>query len=138
VLKGLNQDARWTTDVGNAFLAQQADVMAAVQRLRASAQANGRLTSTPRQTVSTETQGGQPAIVIQPANPDVVYLPTYDPSYVWGPLVEGSCPPLYYPMCGYGRGPGIDLGFWGGWGSGPNWFGGHNIHRQRLLPPPWI
>jgi Protein of unknown function (DUF3300) len=60
-------------ELGNAFLAQQADVMAAVQRLRASAQANGRLTSTPQQTVTTETQGGQPAIVIQPANPDIVY-----------------------------------------------------------------
>ena len=124
VLKRLNQDVRWTTDLGNAFLAQQADVLAAVQRLRASAQANGRLTSTPQQTVSTETQGGQPAIVIQPANPDVVYVPTYDPSYVWGPPVEGSYPPLDYATYGYGWGPGIDLGFWGGWGWGPNWFGG--------------
>src|SRR5215472_7384290 len=85
VLKSLNQDVRWTTDLGNAFLAQQADVMRAVQRLRASAQANGRLKSTPQQTVSAETQGGQEAIAIQPANPDVVYVPTYDPSYIWGP-----------------------------------------------------
>jgi hypothetical protein len=124
VLKRLNQNIRWTTDLGNAFLAQQTDVMAAVQRLRASAQANGRLTSTPQQTVSTETQDGQPAIVIQPANPDVVYVPTYDPSYIWGPPVEGSYPSLYYPTYGYGWGPGIDLGFWDGWGWGPNWFGG--------------
>src|SRR5258708_39739429 len=97
--------------------------MAAVQRLRASAQANGRLTSTPRQTVSTETQGGQPAIVIQPANPDVVYVPTYDPSYVRGPPMEGSYPPLYYQMCGFGMGPSIDIGFWCSWGSGPYWLG---------------
>jgi hypothetical protein len=127
VLKRLNQDIRWTTDVGNAFLAQEADVMAAVQRLRASARANGRLTSTPQETVSTETQGGQPAIVIQPANPDVVYVPAYDPAYVWGPPVGGSYPSLYYPTYGFGWGPGIDLGFWGGWddwGWGPNWFGG--------------
>jgi hypothetical protein len=127
VLKRLNQDIRWTTDLGNAFLAQEADVMAAVQQLRASAQANGRLTSTPQQTVSTETQGGQPAIVIQPANPDVVYVPAYDPAYVWGPPVGGSYPSLYYPTYGFGWGPGIDLGFWGGWdgwGWGPNWFGG--------------
>lgn len=145
VLKRLNQDIRWTTDVGNAFLAQEADVMAAVQRLRASARANGRLTSTPQETVSTETQGGQPAIVIQPANPDVVYVPAYDPAYVWGPPVGGSYPSLYYPTYGFGWGPGIDLGFWGGWdgwGWGPNWFGGtifvdndffhrHGFHGDR-------
>jgi hypothetical protein len=145
VLKRLNQDIRWTTDLGNAFLAQQADVMAAVQRLRASAQANGRLASTPQQTVTTETQSGQPAIVIEPANPDVVYVPTYDPSYIWGPPMEGSYPPLYYPTYGYGWGPGVDLGFWGGWndwGWGPNWFGGsvfvndfffhrHGFHGDR-------
>jgi hypothetical protein len=124
VLKRLNQDVRWTTELGNAFLAQPTDVMAAVQRLRASAQANGRLTSTPQQTVSTETQNGQPAIVIQPANPDVVYVPTYDPAYIWGPPVFGSYPSLYYPTYGLGWGPGIDLGLWGGWGWGPNWFGG--------------
>jgi len=124
VLNRLNQDIHWTTDLGNAFLAQQTDVMGAVQRLRASALANGRLMSTPQQTVSTETQDGQPAIVIEPANPDVVYVPTYDPSYVWGPPVEGSYPSLYYPTYGYGWGPGIDLGFWGGWGWGPDWFGG--------------
>jgi hypothetical protein len=145
VLKRLNQDIRWTTDVGNAFLAQEADVMAAVQRLRASARANGRLTSTPQETVSTETQGGQPAIVIQPANPDVVYVPAYDPAYVWGPPVGGSYPSLYYPTYGFGWGPGIDLGFWGGWdgwGWGPDWFGGtifvdnfffhrHGFHGDR-------
>ena len=142
VLKRLNQDIHWTTDLGNAFLAQQADVMAVVQRLRASAQANGRLTSTPQQTVSTETQGDQPAIVIQPANPDVVYVPTYDPAYIWGPPVLGSYPSLYYPTYGLGWGPSIDLGLWGGWGWGPDWFGGtifvdndffhrHGFHGDR-------
>jgi Protein of unknown function (DUF3300) len=131
VLNRLNQDIRWTTDLGNAFLAQEPDVVAVVQRLRASAQANGRLTSTPQQTVSTETQAGQPAIVIEPANPDVIYVPAYDPAYVWGPPVWGYYPSLYYPAFGFGWGPGINLGFcfggwggWGGWGWGPNWFGG--------------
>jgi hypothetical protein len=104
--------------------------MAAVQRLRVSAQANGRLTSTPQQTVSRETQDGQPAIVIQPANPDVIYVPVYDPAYIWGPPLWGYYPSLYYPAFGFGWGPGINLGFcfggwngWGGWGWGPNWFG---------------
>jgi hypothetical protein len=130
VLNRLNENVGWTRDLGNAFLAQEADVMAAVQRLRASAQANGRLTSTSQQTVSTDTQSGQPAIVIQPANPDVIYVPVYDPAYVWGPPVVGYYPPLFYPAFGFGWGSGINLGLcfsswggWGGWGWGPNWFG---------------
>jgi uncharacterized membrane protein YgcG len=136
VLARLNQDIRWTTDLGNAFLAQQADVMAAVQRLRSQAQANGKLSSTPQQQVTTETQNGQQAIQIQPVDPGVIYVPTYNPEWVWGPPVFGYYPPLFYPPIGVGFGfyPGIDLGFyfgggwglWGGfgWGWGPNWFGG--------------
>ncbi|HYK88960.1 MAG TPA: DUF3300 domain-containing protein [Acidobacteriota bacterium] len=132
-LAKLNQDIRWTTDLGNAFLAQQADVMNAIQRMRGRAQTNGRLTSTPQQTVTTEDQGGQQAIVIQPANPQVVYVPVYDPAYIWGPPVYGYYPPLYYPWFGFGFGPGFDLAFcfggwggWGAWGWGPSWFG-HTI-----------
>jgi uncharacterized membrane protein YgcG len=134
VVRTLNQDVQWTTALGNAFLAQQADVMAAVQRMRARARANGRLSSTAQQTVTTETQGGQSAIDIAPADPQVIYVPVYNPVYVWGPPVWGYYPPLYY---GYGFGfyPGINIGFffggWGGWGWsgwgwgwGPNWFGG--------------
>jgi len=136
VLARLNQDIRWTTDLGNAFLAQQADVMAAVQRLRATAQANGKLAPTPQQQVTTETQNGQQAIQIQPVDPGVVYVPNYNPEWVWGPPAYGFYPPLFYPAIGLGFGfyPGIDLGFyfgggwglWGGfgWGWGPNWFGG--------------
>jgi len=75
VLTRLNQDIRWTTDLGNAFLAQQADVMHAVQDMRAKAQANGKLQTTPQETVTTQTQNGQSAIVIQPPDPEVVYVP---------------------------------------------------------------
>jgi hypothetical protein len=134
VLNRLNQDVRWTTDLGNAFLAQESDVMAAVQRMRASAQANGRLTSTAQQTVNTETQDGQQAITIQPANPDVVYVPSYDPNYVWGPAAAGYYPSLIYPAYGFGWGPGIDLGFgFGGWGWGPSWFGGSVIVNNNFF-----
>jgi hypothetical protein len=126
----LNQDIRWTTDLGNAFLAQQADVMNAVQQMRGRAQGNGKLYSTQQQTVTTETQGGQQAIIIQPANPQVIYVPSYDPFYVWGPPVYGYYPPLYYSGFGFGFGWGFNLGFcfnnwggWGGWGWGLNWFG---------------
>ncbi len=129
-LARLNQDVRWTTDIGNAFLSQQADVMSAVQRMRARAQANGKLTSTPQQTVTTQEQSGQQAVVIQPASPQVIYVPSYDPVYVWGPPVYGYYPSLYYPSYGFHFGFGFDLGFcfggwggWGYWGWGPSWFG---------------
>jgi hypothetical protein len=135
VLTKLNQDIHWTTDLGNAFLAQPADVMAAVQRMRARAEANGKLQSNQQETVTTQTQNGQQAIEIQPADPQVIYVPYYDPSYVWGPPLWGAYPGLYYPSYGWGWYPGIRIGLffggwggwgWGGWGWGwgPNWFGG--------------
>jgi hypothetical protein len=131
VLTRLNQDVQWTTDLGNAFLGQQTDVMAAVQRLRARAQANGKLRTTPQENVTTETQNGQSAIAIQPADPQVVYVPTYDPNYIWGPPAWGYYPSLFYPTYGFGFGFGIPFGGfyagWGGWGGygwGCNWFGG--------------
>jgi uncharacterized membrane protein YgcG len=132
VVARLNQDVRWTTDLGNAFLAQQADVMNAVQRMRARAQQAGRLNSNEQETVVTQNQGGQPAIEIQPADPQVVYVPVYNPAYIWGPPVYGYYPPLYYPGIGVGFSflPGVRIGLffgdccgWGGWGWGPNWYG---------------
>jgi hypothetical protein len=121
VLTRLNSDIRWTTDLGNAFLAQQADVMGAVQRLRAQASQTGRLKSNSQVTVTSQTQGGQTAIDIQPADPQVVYVPVYNPAYMWGPPGYGFYPPLYYPEIGFGFGfgPGIYIGsFFGGLGWG--------------------
>ena len=97
VLTRLNSDIRWTTDLGNAFLGQQADVMNAVQRLRAQASQAGRLQSNSQVNVTTQTQGGQPAIEIQPTDPQVVYVPVYNPAYMWGPPAYGFYPPLFYP-----------------------------------------
>jgi hypothetical protein len=136
VLARMTQDMGWTTPLGNAFLAQQADVMKAVQRMRAQAQARGTLRSSPQEQVTTENQNGQSAIDIQPANPDVWYVPDYNPAYVWGPAAYGMYPPLLYPGIdvGFGWGDGIDLGLyfggwggwgWGGWGWSPNWYGGN-------------
>ncbi len=138
LVKRLNQDITWTTNLGNAFLSQQADVMDAVQRMRLKARQAGKLSSTPQQTVTTTNENGQPFIVIEPANPQIIYLPNYDPAYFWGP-------PLYYPYADWFYGPfigggywgfgmGIPMGFyfgggwggWGGWGWGFGW-GGHNI-----------
>src|SRR5579862_3156626 len=133
VVTRLNSDIRWTTDLGNAFLAQQSDVMDAVQRLRAQASQAGRLQSNAQVNVTTQNQGGQAAIEIQPADPQVIYVPVYDPAYIWGPPVWGAYPDLWYPYgfgFGFDFGPGIYIGGffpgwggWGGWGWGPGWFG---------------
>jgi hypothetical protein len=130
VMAQLNRDVQWTTDLGNAFLAEQSDVMDAVQRLRARAQSNGRLQSTPQQTVTTQAQDGQSAIAIQPADPQVIYVPQYNPAYVWGAPVYGAYPPLWYPPVdsGFGFGAAAFIGSlfagllsWGGWGWGLSW-----------------
>jgi hypothetical protein len=132
-IKRLTSDIRWTTDLGNAFLAQQADVMSAVQRMRARAKDSGKLVDTPQQKVVVENQDGQSAIEIQPVDPQVVYVPVYNPAYFWGGMYPW--PGLYYPGIGigWGWGLGINLGFyfggccgWGGWGWGPGWFN-HSI-----------
>src|SRR5580698_7663741 len=75
VLTMLTRDIRWTTDLGNAFLAQQSDVMNAIQGMRARAQQNGRLQSTPQENVTTQYGDGGSDIQIQPTNPNVVYVP---------------------------------------------------------------
>jgi hypothetical protein len=132
-LEFLAKDIRWTTDLGNAFLAQQSDVMGAVQTLRARAKANGRLTTTPQQVVTMESQDGRDAIEIQPADPQVIYVPVYNPVYVWGPPVYGAYPSLWYPSgfgMTFGFGPAYYMGAyfpswggWGGWGWNCGWFG---------------
>jgi hypothetical protein len=137
LVKRLNQDVRWTTNLGNAFLNQQADVMDAVQRMRSKAQQNGRLSSTPQQTVNTNNVSGNPYIDIEPANPDMLYLPQYDPAYIWGPPLYYPYASWFYPNFGsgiyFGWGLGIPMGLyfggwggWGGWGWHPGW-GGRNI-----------
>ncbi len=129
----LANDIRWTTDLGNAFLAQQADVMSAVQDLRARARANGKLTNSQQQVVTTESQDGQNVIQIMPADPQVIYVPVYQPAYVWGPPAYGYYPEIWYPSWfsfGFGWGPGLYMssyypawGGWGGWGWNCGWFG---------------
>jgi hypothetical protein len=81
-----------TTELGNAFLVQEADVMTMVQQLRAQARAQGHLASTPQQQVIVEKE----TIIIQPANPHVFYVPYYDPYYVYGPWWYPAYPPYYW------------------------------------------
>src|SRR6185436_8588802 len=131
VVQRMAGNIQWTTDLGNAFLAQQSDVMDAVQRMRAKAQGTGNLKTSAQSVVKTETvssgaNAGKQVIEIQQANPDVVYVPSYDPTVVYG-----AAPPAYpyypYTYPGYvpgtalAWGAGIALGAaaWGAWGG--NW-----------------
>ena len=135
VANRLANDIQWTTDLGNAFLAQQSDVMDAVQRMRKKAQDRGTLKSTEQQTVQTKIIEKKDVIVIEQANPQVVYVPSYDPVVVWGAPYY-PYPPIYYPPPGYyaaglaiSFGVGVMMGaFWsGGWGWGCGW-GGNNVY----------
>jgi hypothetical protein len=134
VLKQLNEDVNWTTNLGNAFLAQQSDVMAAVQRMRTRAEQAGKLKTTPQEVVQNTTENGQPVVVIMPPDPDVVYLPEYDPLWIWGPPVYYAYPRWHYPprpafgvSFVFGGGVavggffGAGWGGWGGWGWHPAW-----------------
>lgn len=93
VLHMMNDQLEWTQKVGDAFLAQQGDVMDAIQRLRAKAQAAGNLKSNEQQTIVTQGE----TIVIQPAQPQVIYVPAYNPTVVYGTWPYPSYPPTYYP-----------------------------------------
>jgi hypothetical protein len=124
VLLMMNEKLEWTEKLGNAFLSQQKDVMTAVQRLRQKAQESGNLKTTKEQTVVVEKE--TKVIIIESANPQVVYVPTYNPTVVYGvwPYPAYPPPPVYaYP---YGAGlafaAGVAVGAaWsghGGWGCG--------------------
>src|SRR6266404_3262589 len=128
ILQMMNDKLDWTQKLGDAFLAQQEDVMNSVQRLRKQAQAAGTLNTTEQQVVKTEAQ----TIVIQPANPQIVYVPTYNPTIVYGAWPYPAYPPYPWYPPGYvfgslfAFGAGVALGAaWGyAWG-GANWRGGN-------------
>jgi hypothetical protein len=139
VVKRLANDIGWTTDLGNAFLAQQNDVMDAVQRMRKKADSKGTLKTTEQQKVEKTVIEQKEVIVIQPASTQVVYVPTYDPVIVYGPPVY-PYPPIYYPPAWYyptgmaiSFGVGMMMGaFWsGGWGWGCGWGGNNNVYINR-------
>jgi hypothetical protein len=139
VMKRLNDDVTWTTNLGNAFLGQQGDVMDAIQRMRRKAQDAGKLASTNQQRVEQTTDAGRPVIEIVPADPAVIYVPTYDPAWIWGPPLWYPYPRWYWPRpygagVFFGFGAGITVGAffgggwggWGGWGWHPGW-GNHTV-----------
>jgi uncharacterized protein DUF3300 len=131
VVKRLADDIQWTTDLGNAFLAQQGDVMDAIQRMRQKAQGKGALSSNEQLKVETRVVENKTVIIIEQASPEVVYIPSYDPVYVYGPPVY-PYPAIYYPTYSTGTviaataiafGVGVAMGaaWGGGWGWGCGW-----------------
>jgi hypothetical protein len=143
VLTMMNDKLDWTQKLGDAVLAQRADVMAAVQRLRVKAKDSGNLKTSKEQTVKTEAApAGSPApqvIIIESPSPEVVYVPTYNPTVVYGAWPYPAYPPYYYYPPGYAAGTaflsfsaGVIVGgaLWGGF----NW--GHsdidvNVNRYN-------
>ncbi len=129
VLTMMSEKIDWTQKLGDAFLAQQKDVLATAQNLRTKAKEQGNLKDTKEQKVVTETVNNTTVIKIEPTNPEVVYVPTYNPTVVYGSWWYPAYPPYYYYPPGYVAG-GALLGFtagvivggaiWGniGWGGG--------------------
>ncbi|HEY8084602.1 MAG TPA: DUF3300 domain-containing protein, partial [Methylophilaceae bacterium] len=108
ILSMMDNNLSWTEQLGDAFLANQDEVMDGVQRLRQKAQAAGKLQSSSEEVVTT--QGSD--IVVQPADPETVYVPVYDPDFAYGDWSYPDYPPDYFPNAFTGVGTG-DLGF--GW-----------------------
>src|SRR3990167_9275311 len=127
VLKMMNDQLDWTQKVGDAMIAQQKDVAESVQRLRAKAAAAGNLKSTPQQKVTTQASGGSSTIVIEPANPETIYVPYYNPAWAYGPWPYPAYPPPYYPPPpNYGAALMTGLMFGLGVAAGAAMFGGWN------------
>lgn len=122
VVKRLSEDIQWTTDLGNAVLAQQSDVMDAVQRMRAKAKSSGNLKSNEQMKVETKVVENKQVIVVEQSQPDVVYVPSYNPTVVYG-APPYPYPPISYPPPGY-YAAGMALSFGVGMMVGAAWGGG--------------
>ncbi|TXI83806.1 MAG: DUF3300 domain-containing protein, partial [Cupriavidus sp.] len=148
ILEPMNDKLDWTQKLGDAFLAQEKDVLAAVQRLRAKAREAGNLATTEQQKVIVEPAAAgstQTVVRIEPANPQVIYVPAYNPAVVYGSWTYPTYPPYYWPPYpayypGYVPGAALMTGF--AWGVGLaaagaifsncNWGGGDvNIDINR-------
>ncbi len=144
VLTMMSEKLDWMQKLGDAFLAQQKEVMATIQRLRKKAKENASLQTTEQQIVKEE----QDIIIIEPADPQVIYVPTYDPVVVYGAWPYPAYPPYYYYPPGYVAGSNavaFGMGFaagaaWGWAWGGCNWHGGdidididHNYDFNRNI-----
>jgi hypothetical protein len=130
VLAMMDNNLSWTSAVGEAYGANQASVLDAVQQMRRKAQQAGNLKSTPQETVTTQDQ----TIAIQPADPEVVYVPEYDPWLVYGSPIAYYpgwvvAPGLYADDPGIFFGVGIGIGIFGGFGWGWHHWGADWHHH---------
>jgi len=132
VVKRLADDIQWATSLGNAFLAQQGDVMDAVQRMRGKAKGNGALESNQQQKVETKVVEQKTVIVVEQTNPEIIYVPSYSPTVVYGPPIY-PYPPIYYPpyppgaaMVTFGFGMMMGAAIWGGSCCHAGW-GGNTV-----------
>ena len=133
VLENMDKNLSWTSSLGDAYANQPQDVMDAVQAMRQQAQKAGHLNSNEQENVTT--QGN--TIVIQPAEPDVVYVPVYDPWLVYGDPILAypgwyPVPGIFYDGPGLFFGVGFGIGFFGGFGWGWNHWG-WDWHGHRML-----
>ena len=131
VLANLDKNLSWTSELGDANYNQQADAMGAIQFMRKKAEEAGNLKTTPQQSVTD--QG--PTVIIQPADPDVVYVPDYDPELIYGYPI--GLWPGFYPWWGVGGpylsfGIGFGIGPFFGFGWGWNAWGCDWYHRGLL------
>ncbi len=142
VLTMMSSKLDWTQKLGDAVLAQQADVADAVQRLRLKAQQNDKLQTTPQQKVTVQQQDNKQVVVIEQANDDTVYVPAYDPGVMYGAWPYADYPPYYWGYPGLAAGvltrglwfgAGYALGRWTsgnwGWGGRVNWGNGNIVNR---------
>jgi hypothetical protein len=125
--------------IGQAFTADQGAVSASIQRLRSQAYQAGTLRSTPQQQVQVDQSAGAPAYVIQPTNPQTVYVPEYDPTVVYAAPSSGAL--LTTGLISFGVGIGIGALLvsnqpwgWGGWGW--NW-GGRRVYYNHAVWGGW-
>ncbi len=132
-LEMMGTQLSWTQQLGNAVLAQQSETMSAIQALRAKAKQAGSLQSNSQQTVTTQGSGSSQTIIIEPANPQVVYVPTYNPTLVYGAWGYPAYPPYaYYPpgyvagtaLLSFGVGMAVGAALWGGCHWGGSYSGG--------------
>jgi hypothetical protein len=135
VVKMLAENIKWTSELGDAFLAQQSDVMEAVQRMRIKAQDSGKLKSSDQMKVETKVVESKSVVVIEQANPQVLYVPSYDPVVIWGAAPVYAYPPVYYPgyyaagmALSFGVGMAMGAMWSGGWGWNCGWGGNNNIN----------
>ena len=139
VLEMMSQQLEWTQKLGNAVLAQQADVMSAVQRLRTKAHDNKKLSSTKEQTVAVRQENGKSIVAVEPTAADVVAVPYYNPAVVYDPWPYTDYPPYYFGVPDYIPGGLIASGLAfgagylvGRWADGNYWHGGINWNRGDI------